>query len=422
MFYSTKGLAEENITKTNLARVFRAESGLILANLISHCGDIQLAEDALQEACVTASKQWQTQGALPNNPGAWLLTVARRRLIDQLRASSRRSGEQVLSRALHSLQQTQPELESSQEIPDERLKLIFTCCHPALSSEARLALTLKTLCGLSVAEIARAFLVSHSAMNQRLVRAKNKIKLSGIAYRIPTEAQLSDRLDSVLAVIYLIFNESYSAYEGQSLTREDLGNEAVRLGQLLNTLLPTPEVKGLLALMLLHQSRDAARSSTTRSFIPLEEQDRNLWDSKKTSEGQALLLTAMAKKKPGKYQIQAAISALHAQATYWQNTDWRQILMLYDTLLKVEPSPIVELNMLAVLTHSGKHSKALKGLDALEIELKNYQPFYAARAEVHAKLNNKTNAARDYNRSIKLSKNTPERDYLQSKLTKLLAE
>jgi RNA polymerase sigma-70 factor (ECF subfamily) len=388
--------------------------------LISQCGgDIQMAEDALQDACIQAAALWQNnnEDEQPKNPGAWLFTIARRRLIDQLRQSQRHTNDATLNRTLQELTKSEDEdAEDQQQIPDERLKLIFTCCHPALTEDARLALTLKTLCGLSVREIARAFLVSETAMNQRLVRAKRKIKAAGIKYKVPDEDELSQRLDSVLTVIYLIFNESYSAYEGLTLTRDDLGQEAIRLAQVLHQLLPSPEVAGLQALMLLHQSRNTARSSSKFSFIPLEQQDRRLWDQSKISVGRKLLLLALAKGQPGKYQIQASISALHAEAGDWLETDWQQILLLYLTLLKIEPSAIIELNMLVALAQSGKPKKALVQLDSLQDRLHNYQPFFAARANIQESLGLIEKAKGDYRRAIMLSKNTPERDYLQRRL------
>ena len=262
-----------------------------------------------------------------------------------------------------SLQPEQLESEAAQPIPDERLKLIFTCCHPALNQQSQVALTLKTLCGLSAREIARAYLISEIAMNQRLVRAKQKIKKAGIPYRVPGKADLEERLDSVLATIYLIYNESYSAYEGQTLTREDLAEEAIRLAEILHKLLPTPEVAGLLALMLLHQARSPARCSTERAFIPLQEQDRGLWNQQKISAGRHVLLQALDQGKPGKYQLQASISALHSEAASWQETDWKQIFLLYLTLYEAEPTPVIMLNGIVALANSGRADEALHRLE-----------------------------------------------------------
>lgn len=409
----------------DLARVFRAESGRILAALISQYNDIDLAEDALQDACLSASTKWPNSG-IPRNPAAWLITVARRRLIDRLRQLSRAGTETVILAIAESLkavpidhQLEAPELENEQLIPDERLKLIFTCCHPALSEEARVALTLRTLCGLNAGEIARAFLVAESTLQQRLSRAKSKIKRAGIAYQVPEKSELANRLPSVLEVIYLIFNESYSAYEGQSLTREELGQEAIRLARVLYNLLPHAEVAGLLALLLLHHARSAARSNSTNAFIPLEQQDRALWDQLAISEGRKILLAAMTQNEIGKYQIQAAISALHAEAKSWQETDWRQIFLLYQALHNIEKSPVVELNMAVALANAGDEKSAMEKILGLAESLKNYQPYYAAAADISMRLGTKKQARQHYNQAIALSKNNAERDFLKSKLLSL---
>lgn len=408
---------EHTAFSPDLARVFRAESGRILAALIARCGDIQLAEDALQEACLQASAKWRYTP--PNKPGAWLHTVAQRRLIDKLRRAQRQSSDAALTQALDNLQGSTLSDEESQEIPDERLKLIFTCCHPALAEQARLALTLKTLCGLNSREIARAFLVSETTMNQRLLRAKKKIRAAGIAYKVPSSTELDERLDSVLAVIYLIFNESYSAYEGQSLTRDELAQEAIRLARVLHKLLPKPEVAGLLALMLLHQSRNSARSKDASNYVPLERQDRSLWDQTKISEGRTLLLTTMAMGQIGKYQLQAAISAVHAEAAHWADTDWAQILLLYITLFKLEPTPVVELNLLVALAMSGEHARALQRLKQLETQLKDYQPYHAGSANICEQLGLVEQARDHYQRAIVMSKNSAEREFLTNCLERI---
>jgi len=390
--------------------VFRAESGRVLAALVAYSKDLSLAEDCLQDACLQAIEQWPERG-LPGNKGAWLLTVAKRRLIDRIRRQSHQSNEHVLALVADSLDSAHSE-EEQQAIPDERLKLIFTCCHPALSEQARVALTLRTLCGLTAREIARAFLTSEITMNQRLTRAKRKIRDSGIAYVIPEGGALAQRVSSVLAVIYLIYNESYSAYEGQMLTREELAHEAIRLARILLNLLPRPDVAGLLALMLFHDARRPARSSHSQPFIPLEKQDRKLWNRESIAEAHTLLNNAMLAGEPDAYQIQAAISALHAQAARWEETDWAQIQLLYRALYTLEPSPIVALNQAVALAHSGEYAKALERLLSLEAELESYQPFYAACADIAAKLALYAESNRYYKRAIQLSKNSSERDFL----------
>jgi len=397
-------------------RLFRAKSGQILAALIAQCRDIQLAEDALQEAFLTAHTQWNDT---IQHPEAWILAVARRRMIDRLRQSSRQSDQQTLSTVLSSLNPEQSKPETNHEIPDERLKLIFTCCHPALNQQSQVALTLKTLCGLSSREIARAYLISETAMNQRLVRAKKKIRSAGIAYKVPTGNALTQRLDSVLTTLYLIYNESYSAFEGQTLTRDDLAEEAIRLARVLAKLLNEPEADGLLALMLLHQSRSPARSSDKHKFIALEHQNRTLWDHNKASEGRTILMTALGKGQPGKYQLQAAISALHSEAQSWQETDWKQIIILYLRLYDTAPSPIVKLNGLVALSNSGREQEALEQLRALEQPLKNYQSYYAAKADIEARLALLDNAKESYAHAIELSKNDAEREFLISQRNKL---
>lgn len=399
----------------DLARLFRAGSGKLMAALITQCRDLQLAEDALQDAFVQASEAWPNNQR-PDNPEAWLFTTAKRRLIDKLRQSSRQSDIKILAEINDSLSPESREVEADQPIPDERLKLIFTCCHPALNEQARVALTLKTLCGLSAREIARAYLMSETTMNQRLVRAKQKIRKTGIAYKIPEGDALSERLDSVLAVIYLIYNESYSAFEGQTLTREDLAEEAIRLVRVLYALLPEPEVAGLLALMLLHQARNPARSDHEHQFIPLELQDRSKWDRTKISEGRTLLLATLGLGKPDKYQLQASISALHTEAETWEATDWKQILLLYLTLYEKEPSPVVKLNGLVALAQSGNVEEALRQLEPLADELENYQPFYAAKADMESRLGFSDLAVQSYEKAVALSNNEAEKNFLAKQL------
>lgn len=402
----------------NLARIFRARYGQLIAALVANCGDLQLAEDALQHAFLQASEKWADDNA-PGKPEAWLFTVAKRHLIDRLRQSSRQSAEHTLTAISESMQLDQAIPEGAQTIPDERLKLIFTCCHPALKPAAQVALTLKTLCGISAREIARAYLVSETTMNQRLVRAKKKIRKAGIAYEVPEGEALTDRLTSVLAVIYLIYNESYSAFEGQTLTRKDLAEEAIRLARVLHRLLPATEVSGLLALMLLQQSRQPARSNHEHAFIPLEQQNRALWDKHKISEGRTILLGALAQGKPGKYQLQAAISALHSEAESWQQTDWQQITLLYLALHETEPSPIVKLNGLVAMAQSGRDQEAHEQIKQLADQLAEYQPFYAAKAELECRLSLIAEAKLSYRQAIRRSKNQAEKKFLEERLAKI---
>ena len=406
---------ERTLKDLDLAQLFRAESGRILAILVSECRAIQLAEDALQDACIQATQQWPTEP--PRNQVAWLLKASRRRMIDRLRTASRQRHLNALH--IDSSEQSETELECEQEIPDERLKLIFTCCHPSLNQNAQVALTLKAVCGLSTLEIARAYLSSETAMQQRLVRAKNKIRSTGIAYKVPEGEDLAARLESVLTTIYLIFNESYSAYSGQSLTREDLGDEAIRLAKVLYRLLPEPEVGGLLALMLLHQSRRSSRSSEHDGFVPLQYQDRTNWDQEKISLGRRILLDCLSQNRAGKYQLQAAISALHAEALNWDETDWQQIQLLYAELYKQMPSPIVKLNGILAMAHQGKVAKAMEYLKPIATELDNYQPFYAAKADLHTKLGQNQEAKQCYQRAIAMSRNDIEQAFLESKLKKI---
>ncbi len=395
-----------------LARTFRAESGRILASLMMLTRDIDLAEDALHDALVQASHEWQEKGT-PNNPAGWLLTTARRRLIDHIRKEKHRSAEATLQ-AIVDTQPTNKEVEHD-TFKDERLRLIFVCSHPALAEDVRVPLTLKTLCGLSTREIARAYLSSEVAMNQRLTRAKRKIRDAGIAYEVPEGDALYERLASVLAVIYLMYNESYSAFEGQTLTRSDLAQEAIRLARLLKTLLPLPDVDGLLALLLLHDSRRAARSSDTDAFIPLERQDRKCWDHGLIKEGTQLALTSLAKGKPGVYQVQAAISALHAMAPSWRETDWSQIQQLYGVLSSIAPSPIVSLNHAMVYAYLDDLETAYKQVCDLEVALKNYQPFYVSRAELEYRRGNLKKAMEDYQKALRLTKNEAEKTFLITK-------
>ena len=375
----------------------------------------------MQDAFVQAIETWPIKGQ-PRNPQAWLLTTARRRLVDKFRRDSHHNHSKTIQAIMDCLHTDECEHEADSPIPDERLKLMFVCCHPALAREAQVALTLKTLSGLQVKEIARAFLVPEVTMRQRLTRAKQKISKAGIAYEVPDNTQLIERLPAVLSVIYLIFNESYTAYEGQTLSRQDLADEAIRLATILYDLLPRPDVAGLLCLMTLHNARRAARQNTTDRFIPLEKQDRSLWNATEISQAKTLLLRVMAQSQPEPYQTQAAISALHSEAATWEATDWPQIILLYEALYQMSPSPVVKLNQIVAIAHSGKAKAAMTELNTLKNVLIDYQPFYAARAAIAKQLNQISLAIADYEQAIILSKNNAERDYLIQQKNRLVQD
>ena len=398
-----------------LARIFRAESGQVLASLVYYSRDLQLAEDALQDACEQANNKWPVQG-VPTNTGAWLHLVAKRKLIDKLRQQQSQQNLQKLQLIEESLyMQNDTVAETDYEVPDERLRLIFTCCHPALNEAAQVALTLRTLCGLEVREIARAYLTSEAAIGQRITRAKKKIRDAGIRYEIPSAEQLHIRLPSVLKVIYFIYNESYSAYEGQSLTRHDLASEAIRLSLLMVKLIPNPEVFGLAALMLFHDARRPARSSAIEPYIPLEQQNRMLWDQAQIERANFFMQQALQFRQRGPYQIQAAISALHSIAKSWDATDWPQIQLLYMTLLRLHASPVVALNLAIAKANGGQLTQAYKDVLALSDELHKYQPYHAACGELESRLDLPEQAFCSITKAISLSKNSIERDFLIKK-------
>jgi len=396
--------------------IFREEHGRVLAALIGQFEDFDLAEDSLQDALVNALERWKVDG-VPNNPGAWLMTVAKRRAIDRVRRST------TLERSLGTLDppiSQGPTERDQDEIPDDRLKLMFTCCHPSLALEAQVALTLQTLGGLTAPEIARAFLVPEPTMAQRLSRARAKIRNAGIPYRVPPIDLLPERLGALLAVVYLIFNEGYSATGGDEPIRKELCEEAIRLGRVLVALLPgNAESRGLLALMLLHDSRREARLDEAGQLILLDEQDRSRWDKMKIQEGIELLKEAVALNDPGPYQVQAAISALHAEAPTAEATDWHQIAALYKRLAKMSPSLVVEVNRAVAVAMVEGPLEGLRILDGLEERSGEYYPFHVARADLLRRLNQPNAAAEAYTRALALCGNPAERRHLQRRLDQL---
>jgi RNA polymerase sigma-70 factor (ECF subfamily) len=411
--------ARSDAAREAVDAVYRAESRRVLATLIRLLGgDFDLAEEALHDAFAAALRKWPVDG-VPANPRAWLVSAGRFRAIDAMRRRARFDAR-LAEVAAHLHAAADPEVDDD-GVDDDRLRLIFTCCHPALAPDARIALTLREVCGLTTEEIARAFLTSPPTLAQRIVRAKGKIRDARIPYQVPARADLPERLDAVLHVVYLVFNEGYSASSGQSLTRADLSGEAIRLGRLLAELLPEPEANGLLALMLLHESRRPARTTAAGELVLLDEQDRARWDRALIAEGCARVEAALRSRRFGPYALQAAIAAVHAEAPTAADTDWPQIVGLYDVLLRADPSPVVELNRAAAVAMRDGPAAGLALVDALLArgELADYHLAHSARADLLRRLGRTADARGAYARALALTRQEPERRFLERRLAEL---
>jgi len=404
-----------------LDSLYRTESGRILATLIRLLGDFDLAEEAMHEAFAAALSLWPESG-VPGNPRPWLISTGRFKAIDTLRRRSRFDASQdELVRYLEAQLSSAEKSNEEDSVDDDRLRLIFTCCHPSLPPEARVALTLREVCGLTTEEIAKAFLITPRTLAQRVVRAKAKIRETKIPYEVPSSEDLPERLGAVLHVIYLVFNEGYSAATGKEVMRTDLTGEAIRLARLLMELQSEPEVVGLLALMLLQESRHAARTSPTGEMILLENQDRSLWNRQQIAEGVALLEKALKSNRFGSYTLQAAIAAVHAQAKSIAATDWQQIVTIYDRLLRIHPSPVVQLNRAVAIAMCDGPEAGLAQIDALleQGELANYYLAHSARADMYRRLGRTVEARSAYERALALTQQEPERQFLQERIRQL---
>lgn len=405
--------------RVRLDAVYREERGRILATLVRLLGSFDAAEDALQDAFNAALQRWPSEG-VPANPRAWLISAARFKAIDAFRRRARfDAAEDYIAATVHGQENATPGAE--EELPDDRLRLIFTCCHPAIAPEARTALTLREVCGLTTEEIARAFLVSAPTIAQRIVRAKAKIRDERIPYQVPAGAELPERMSAVLAVVYLLFNEGYSASSGTELTRAELSTEAIRLGRVLFELLPEPEVMGLLALMLLQESRRAARTGEDGEIVLLQDQDRMLWHQEFIREGVRLVERALVTRRFGAYTLQAAIAAVHAEAASAEDTDWRQICALYDALLALQPSPVIELNRAVAVAMRDGPAAGLALIDALLTrgDLRDYYLAHSARADLCRRLNRVEEARRAYKHALELAPSEPQQRYLAERLREL---
>ena len=400
--------------------VYRSDSRRVLATLIRLLGDFDRAEEAMHEAFAAAVEQWAREG-VPANPRAWLVSTARFKAIDALRRRARFDASLAEIAAEYERTTDPVEWQEADGVDDDRLRLVFTCCHPALTPDAQVALTLREVCGLTTEEIARAFLTGASTVAQRIVRAKSKIRDARIPYQVPSRADLPDRLDVVLHVIYLVFNEGYSASSGASLTRHDVSGEAIRLARLLVELLPEPEAIGLLALMLLHESRRSARSSADGELILLDDQDRSLWDRTQIDEGAALVRRALVSRRFGRFTLQAAIAAVHADAARAADTDWNEIVELYNLLLQIDSSPVIQLNRAAAIAMRDGPEAGLALVDALLAtgDLDDYHLAHSARADLSRRLGRAGDARASYQRALTLTRQEPERRFLERRLREL---
>ena len=407
-------------TTQTVETIYRNESRRVLATLIRLLGSFDLAEEALHDAFTAAVEQWEREG-VPANPRAWLVSTGRFKAIDKIRRRARFDDSiEEIAQTLDEDAEIAPEPDED-HVEDDRLRLIFICCHPALQPDAQVALTLREVCGLATEEIARAFLAAAPTIAQRIVRAKAKIRDARIPYKIPSREELPERLDAVLRVVYLVFNEGYYASSGEALTRHDLSGEAIRLGRLIVALLPEPEAIGLLALMLLQESRRTARTSADGDLVLLEDQDRALWNREQIEEGVKLVEQALSTREFGAYTLQAAIAAVHAEAATAAETDWAQIVGLYDLLAHANPSPIVELNRAVAIAMRDGPAAGIPAIDALLADdLKDYHLAHAARADLHRRLGNLERARVSYERALSLAQQEPERRFLRKRLAELL--
>ena len=414
-------LPAANLVREAVEAIYRGEARRIFATLVRLLGDFDLAEEALHDGFRAALEQWPVAG-IPANPRAWLVSAGRFKAIDAIRRRARFEAWDDAADAVQAAADPAPAWhEEAEALEDDRLRLIFTCCHPALAPDAQVALTLREVCGLATEDIASAFMVPPATVAQRIVRAKGRIRDERIPYRVPAAAELAERLDAVLRVVYLVFNEGYAASSGESLTRPDLSAEAIRLGRLLVDLQPEPEAVGLLALMLLNESRRAARSTASGDVVLLDQQDRRLWDPALIAEGSAGVLRALSSRRYGPYTLQAAIAAVHAEAADAGRTDWTQIVGLYDMLLRAEPSPVVALNRAVAIAMRDGPVAGLVLIDALLArgELADYHLAHAARADLCRRLGRADEARRSYERALALARQAPERKFLEGRLASL---